>query len=163
MKKILVFSFLLGIGSLSYSNVSSSGNNEATMDITATIIKPLTVQSNGPLNFGSLLPGVIGTARSSFTLSGEENARVKITFDGLEAQEDNFEIPITSTSNSDSSFMVYFNCTDDSGKKINQGNKFVYLKSNGKLNLHIAASATPETDQAPGNYTGSIKMRAIYE
>lgn len=162
MKKILIFSFLLIASAISYSSLENS-TVESTMNITATIIKPLTVQSNGPLEFGTLLPGVLGAARSSFTIDGEENSRVKITFNGLEAEDDNFGVPITLDGSSNDSFMVYFNCTTDSQEKINQGNKYVYLTSMGKSNLHIAASATPDNRQTPGRYTGQITMRATYE
>lgn len=162
MKKILIFSFLLATSATSFSALENSAV-ESTMNITATIIKPLTVKSNGPLDFKTLLPGVLGSARSSFTIDGEENARVKITFDGLEASADNFGVPITLEGSSNDSFMVYFNCSTDSGEKVNQGNKFVNLTSMGKSTIHIAASTTPDNNQTPGKYTGQITMRATYE
>ncbi|MGL4865645.1 MAG: hypothetical protein ACRC4T_21320 [Cetobacterium sp.] len=162
MKKILIFSFLLATSAVSYSSLESS-SVESTMNITATIIKPLTVKTNGPLDFKTLLPGVLGSARSSFSITGEENTRVKITFDGLEADGDNFGVPITLEGSSNDSFMVYFNCSTDSGEKVNQGNKFVHLTSMGKSTIHVAASATPDDNQAPGRYSGHITMRATYE
>ena len=162
MKKKLIFSFLLATSIISYSSLENS-SVESTMNITATIIKPLTVKSDGPLNFNTLLPGVLGTARSSFTITGEENSKVKITFDGLEADGDNFGVPITLNGASEDSFMVYFNCTTDLKEKVNQENKYINLTSMGNSTMHIAASATPEKDQTPGQYTGQIRMRATYE
>ena len=162
MKKNLIFSFLLAATSVSYSALENSAV-ESTMNITATITKPLTVKSNGSLEFGTLLPGVLGAARSSFAIDGEENARVKITFDGLEADGDNFGVPITLDGSSNDSFMVYFNCSTDSGEKINQGNKFINLTPMGKSTVHVAASTTPDNRQTPGRYTGQITMRATYE
>ncbi|MCQ8213508.1 hypothetical protein NON08_13455 [Cetobacterium somerae] len=162
MKKILICSFLLAISSFSYSS-EEGYDAEATMNITATIIKPLTVQSNGPLEFGTLLPGTIGTSRSSFTIDGEKYSKVKITFDGLEPDGDNFEVPLKLDGSSNESFMVYFNCSTNSDEKVNQENKFINLTSMGKSTLHIAASTTLDADQTPGKYTGQITMRATYE
>ncbi|MEG0235384.1 MAG: hypothetical protein RR523_02215 [Cetobacterium sp.] len=162
MKKILIFSFLLAATSVTYSSLENSAV-ESTMNITATIIKPLTVQSNGPLEFGTLLPGVFGDARSTFTLKGEENSRVKITFENLTSSGATYSTPISLESRD--SFVVNFNCTptNNSGKYITSSDNIIPLDEKGELTLSIAASTTPRLNQTPGKYTGQITMRATYE
>ncbi|WP_281700308.1 hypothetical protein [Cetobacterium somerae] len=162
MKKILIFSFLLAATSISYSALENSAV-ESTMNITATIIKPLTVQSNGPLEFGTLLPGVFGDARSTFTLKGEENSRVKITFENLTSSGATYSTPISLESKD--SFLVNFNCTptNDSGRYVTSSDNTRFLDEKGELILNIAASTKPRVDQTPGQYTGQIRMRATYE
>lgn len=165
MKKVLIYSFLLAISSLSYSSLESSSAEDATMKVTATIIKPLTVQSNGPLDFGRILPGVQNAnAFSSFTIKGEENSKVKITFENLPSDGSSFTTPIYNRNNRDY-FDVTFNCTtpDEPGKFLNHTNNTITLNGAGENLLRIAATADTRPDQAPGQYVGQIRMRATYE
>ncbi|MHA4990715.1 hypothetical protein [Cetobacterium somerae] len=162
MKKILISSLLL-MSSLSYSSLENSAV-ESSMNITATIIKPLTVQSNGPLDFGNILPATTSHAYSSFTVKGEENANVKISFENLSSDGASFTVPLYNSNNSDS-FNITFNCTapNSPGNFLNHTNNVVTLTNNGEIALSIAATAQPRRDQTPGQYTGEFTMRATYE
>lgn len=161
MKKILIFSFLLTTSAISFSALENSAV-ESTMNITATIIKPLTVQAE-PLNFGRLIPGVFGQARSTFTLKGEKNSRVKITFENLTSNGATYSTPISLGSKDN--LMVNFNCTptNNSTRYVTSSDNIIPLDEKGELILNIAASTKPKVDQTPGQYTGQIRMRATYE
>ncbi|MGL5053925.1 MAG: hypothetical protein ACRC5W_10100 [Cetobacterium sp.] len=166
MKKILIFSFLLGITSLGYSDTGSS-SSEATMNITATVIKPLTIKSDGPLNFGILVAGNLNTARSTFSIEGDKNSSVKISFEGLTSNGATFTTPIYLTKNETvkDSLAINFNCTatDNSGIYITTNNNRILLDSNGKSKLNIAASVSTKPNQSAGEYSGQIKMKALYD
>ncbi|MEG2437773.1 MAG: hypothetical protein RSB17_06370, partial [Cetobacterium sp.] len=83
MKKYILFLFTL-FAITTFANESSNGNSEANMNVTATIIQPLTVISNGDLNFGKVLPGTPSAgAFSSFSIEGHPNSNVKISFSGI--------------------------------------------------------------------------------
>ena len=162
MKKILIFSFLLATSAISYSALDNSAV-ESTMNITATIIKPLTVQADGALDFGNILASSTSHAYSSFTVKGEENAKVKISFDNLSSDGSSFTVPIYS--NSKDFFNITFNCTtkNSPGNFLNHTNNTILLTDGGESTLSIAATAQPRKDQTPGKYTGQITMRATYE
>ncbi|MCQ9627455.1 hypothetical protein [Cetobacterium somerae] len=162
MKKILIFSFLLAATSISYSALENSAV-ESTMNITATIIKPLTVQVDGALDFGNILASSTSHAYSSFTVKGEENAKVKISFDNLSSDGSSFTVPIYS--NNKDFFNITFNCTakNNPGNLLNHTNNTIILTDGGENTLSIAATAQPRLNQTPGRYTGQITMRATYE
>lgn len=67
MKKILMFSFLLATSTISYSSLQNS-TVEGTLNTTATIITPLTIQADKDLDFGNVLPSAVNHAFSSFTI-----------------------------------------------------------------------------------------------
>lgn len=162
MKKILMFSFLLATSTISYSSLQNS-TVEGTMNITATIITPLTIQADKDLDFGNILPSAVNHAFSSFTIKGEKNARVKISFNDLASNGASFIVPIHN--NKGDYFDITFNCTpsNNPGDLLNHANNLVTLTDNGELILNIAATAQPRKDQTSGKYKGQITLRATYE
>lgn len=163
MNKFLIFGFLLVTSAVSYSSLKNSAI-ESTMLITATIIKPLTVRSNGDLDFGNILPTVSNHAYSGFTVKGEENTAVKISFGNLISDGASFVVPLYNNNNEDF-FDITFNCTTSNspGKFLNHADNVVALNNSGDIALNIAATAHPKKNQIPGQYKGQITMRATYE
>lgn len=160
MRKILMLSTLFGVVSLNL--LSNEGqSNQAIMQINAKVLKPLTVKADKDLEFGDILPGTFNQAFSSFSLQGESNSKVRITFEGVKSEGDSFRVPLK---NGNNTFTILFNCTqiNKPGEWITPGNDVIELSDSGKQILNIAASTDVSRDQAPGIYSGNFTLKARY-
>ncbi|MBC2851840.1 DUF4402 domain-containing protein [Cetobacterium sp. 8H] len=162
MKKNILFLFTL-FAMTTFANEISSGNSEANMNVTATVIQPLTVISNGDLNFGKVLPGAPSAgAFSSFSIEGHPDSNVKISFSGINrAGNYSYYSDLKSTS-TDDTLLLAFNCSPTGGGYL-PTNPSITLDSSGKYTLNVSANVQSRPDQTPAKYTGTIKLRAIYE
>lgn len=159
-KHILFLSLILSISSFSSANgADKNENSNEKMNITATVIEPLTVVSKGDINFGNILPGSVTSASSGYTITGEKDAKIEITFPGahkyLETETENaFSMPLTSTTTTDK-LPFAFN-TGTVGKNVT-------LDSNGKTEIYIPTTVSPRDNQTRGIYSGTITLRAVYQ
>lgn len=168
MKKLWCLIGILAMGTVLFAGEGTpAGNSEkqASMSVTAEVIKPLTVKSNGDINFGgNIIKGTYVIGNSSFAIEGEKNSQILISFDGAElGQNGNYEVRLDSKETSDV-LLTYFNATANTDSSNNQyidRNPIVTLGNDGKANINIAASMT--ANGAPGNYIGTFKLKALYQ
>lgn len=161
MKKNILFLFTVFAMTI-FANESSSGNSEANMNVTATIIQPLTVISNGDLDFGKMLPGTTNSAFSSFSIEGHLDSNVKISFSGIDRIGNYSYYSDLKSTTTDDTLVLAFNCSPTGGGYL-PTNPSITLDSNGKYILNVSANVQSRPNQTPAKYTGAIKLRATYE
>ncbi|MGL4999847.1 MAG: DUF4402 domain-containing protein [Cetobacterium sp.] len=80
MKKLLMLlSLTLAVSAFG----APQGNSEqsATMNISATVIKPLTIEKITDMEFGSIIQGSKANATSGYSIKGEAGQSIAITID----------------------------------------------------------------------------------
>ena len=118
------------------------GNAEksATMNINATVIRPLTVEAEN-MEFGRVIQGTEATATAKYTIKGEPNQAITITIDKpteLTNPTNKVNLPITLTHNEPN-----------------------VLDNSGDASFDINGSITPSNKHL-GAYTGTIVATVIY-
>ncbi|WP_297596064.1 DUF4402 domain-containing protein [uncultured Cetobacterium sp.] len=156
--------FLLFIifSTIAFSNENTTDNSKSIMNISATVIKPLTVSSNGDLNFGTLLPGASVPGFSSFSIEGEPNSRVDISFSGVDRVGNYSYYSDLKSLTTEDTLLLSFNCSPV-GEGYLSTNPSITLDSTGKYILNVSANIQSLATQTPAKYSGQIKIRAIYE
>lgn len=132
--------------------------NEAVMRITAEVVKPITVISNGDMHFGRIAQGESKSEDSSFTIKGHEHTDVNVTFPGT--TELNGMYSTSMVNGNGEKLEVLFNVYDMANKESNLSE--LKLDGNGRADVRIEATANATDIQAEGTYAGTITMRAIY-
>lgn len=168
MKKLWCLVGILAMGTVLFAEGGTPAGNaekKATMDVKAEVIKPLTVKSNGDINFGgNIIKGTYVVGNSSFAIEGEKSSQILISFDGAELGENgNYKVKLNSEETPDV-LLSYFNATANTDSANNQyidRNPIVTLGNDGKANINIAASMI--ANGAPGNYIGTFKLKALYQ
>ena len=150
MKKYIALLSLI-VSSLTFSS-ENSNDEKGTMNITAKVIRPLTVISNGDLKFGKILPEKYASAHSSYTVKGEPGATIDISFPKANKYApESYTMFLTNDTNDKLSF------------SFNHLQAPTTFDKTGELKIPIAASITTKKDQARGEYKGSITLRATYQ
>ncbi len=143
---------------------AQSGN----INVTATVLQPLTVTGARELGFGNVYPGVnkiIAVAdltSGKFTLDGHANAQVNISF----------TLPTNLTSGANtlsiSTWTGYRNTTDSpslGGTSFDPATPTTTTNLDaitGDLFVFLGATVSPSSSQAQGSYTATITMNAAY-
>lgn len=147
MKKLLGLTFVL-TSMVALSAPQGSKDETATMNITATVIEPLTVEAQ-PMAFGRIIKGIEGKATSTFTITGEEGAQV------------NFMIPASTDLTSkvgNKTMTVNFTTKNDGNFKRNgDGNGTLATGSN----IVTVTGTIPNTDQT-GTFEGTLVATVRY-
>ncbi|MGL6130528.1 MAG: hypothetical protein ACRCZ9_02800 [Fusobacteriaceae bacterium] len=143
MKKLLTL-LSLALTVSAFGAPTGNESKEATMNVTATVIKPLTIIVAQDMSFGTIIQGTEAKATGIYTLAGEPGAKVDIKTTFPEALSNNVsrsELPITFTAlNNDYS-----------------------LDNSGNLSVNINGSVTPTTATVTGLYEGTIVARVQYQ
>lgn len=158
MKKLL---FGLVFLNLFITNFASDKGEVAVMQVSGEILEPLTIRSNGDLDFGNILPGIpILDLKSSFSIKGEKNAKIIIKGSGKYGS-DSYRLDLTNERGSKMPFLYYYSINgvinpSEKGIPINLGN-------NGDLNVGITAGVRPDKNQDRGVYRGVLTLSARYD
>ncbi|MGL4970914.1 MAG: DUF4402 domain-containing protein [Cetobacterium sp.] len=144
MKKLLT---LLSLTLSMTAFAAPQGNSEktSTMDISATVIKPLNISVTQDMNFGRVIQGSSANATGTYKISGEPGQGISITTtlpEGLTNGVNKSLLPIT------------FN----SFTKNIEG-----LDSNGDFTFDITGTIVTNDSTPAGNYTGEIIARVQYQ
>jgi len=138
----------------------------ASISATATVNTPLTVTGVAPLAFGTVFPGLAkvvapaDAASGRFTILGQTNAEVSITFPGLPTNLTGpGSLPIgtytgehNNTNATGGTAFVPSAASTLAVLDAATGNRFVF----------IGATVTPGVAQTAGAYTGTITMNVVY-
>lgn len=125
--------------------------NEATMSITADVIKPITVISNGNLDFGRIIQGSNAGDSSSFTVKGQEYSNIKISYPGSNELYERSYSTMLANENGDTMEVVFNDFGDYA------------IDGTGQTTIEISATCSADDQQPLGKYNGFITMRATYE
>ncbi|WP_298065362.1 DUF4402 domain-containing protein [uncultured Cetobacterium sp.] len=142
MKKLLI---LLSLTTAITAFGAPHGNTEkaATMNVTATVIKPLTIVKTGDMDFGNIIQGTNTTADSGYTITGEKGQPIIITIDDS-----------VSLSNAMSKTPLVV------GIKTQLPNS---LDKDGNAHVSVQGFLTVPNNQTVGTYTGTLTARVQYQ
>lgn len=145
MKKLLI---LLSLTTAMTAFGAPQGNTEetATMNINATVIKPLTVSVIKSMEFGTVIQNNTATATGQYLIDGEPGEKVTVTTTFPEVLYNK-----TSRSNLPIQLNIPMPLT---GYTLNE---------DGKLPLSIHGSITPTKETPTGTYEGQITARVQYQ
>lgn len=164
MKRILLLAAMLSSVVLAQGETSSK--NEATMNISARVIKPLTVEKSGDLDFGTLVQGEFKGARAHFIVTGEPGEQVEVTYDGIQEYDENnnFIVPLSNEGNPEGKKLnANFNITISGVTQqtfVPEGRR-VTIGETGSAKLSVAGSMTANVP--PGSYSNSFTLKARYQ
>lgn len=141
--------------------------NNASIQATADVQQPVNVAGAADLAFGAVFPGVDKTmtvtdgGAGRWSVSGQSAASVELTF----------SLPAALTNGPNSlaigTYTGHWNNTVVSptgGTSFtpSAGATTATLGGAGQLYVYIGATVSPTTNQAAGNYTGSLSMTVAY-
>lgn len=142
MKKLLI---LLSLTTAMTAFGAPQGNSEdsATMNINATVIKPLTITAKD-MKFGTVIQGTRATATGEYTIDGEPGEKFEVTLSDLQSlkrtgSDDTLDISFAN-------FVIPHN-----------------LDGSGKASFNMVGTISPTNETLTGEYTGSITARVQYQ
>ncbi|MGL5622935.1 DUF4402 domain-containing protein [Cetobacterium sp.] len=139
MKKLLI---LLSL-TTAMTAFGVTSTDQATMNIKATVIKPLTIIAKN-MEFGTVIQGTKTTATGQYTIDGEPGEKFEVTLSNLSSlkrngSEDTLDISFNN-------FVIPHN-----------------LDNAGKASFDMVGTINPTTETVTGIYTGSITARVQYQ
>lgn len=142
MKKLLI---LLSLTTAMTAFGAPHGNTEeaATMNVTATVIKPLTIVKTGDMDFGNIIQGTNTTTDSGYTITGEKGQPIIVTID---------DSVLLSNEKARTSLVV--------GIKTQLPKS---LDTNGNANVSVQGFLNVPKEQHVGTYTGTLTARVQYQ
>ncbi|MCQ9628454.1 DUF4402 domain-containing protein [Cetobacterium somerae] len=142
MKKLLI---LLSLTTAMTAFGAPHGNTEeaATMNVTATVIKPLTIVKTGDMDFGNIIQGTNTTTDSGYTITGEKGQPIIVTID---------DSVLLSNEKAKTSLVV--------GIKTQLPKS---LDTNGNANVSVQGFLNVPKEQHVGTYTGTLTARVQYQ
>jgi hypothetical protein len=146
--------------------VAQAQTNNASIQATAVVQQPINVVGAVPLDFGNVFPGVNkavavtdGTA-GRFDVTGQASAPVSMSFvlPGNLSSGGNL-LPI-------GSWTGHHSPTNSPSGGTNfvpsAGSTASAFSGTGQLYVFVGATVSPASNQAAGNYSGSVQMTVIY-
>lgn len=154
----------LAVVTLCGVNVAAAQNN-AQINVSATVQTPITVTAANNLDFGNVFPGVNKTvavtdaAAGRFNVAGQASAPVSMTFvlpANLSAGAN--LLPIANwTGNHNTSA-----APTGTGFTPSAAATAATLSATGQLFVYVGAQVSPSVSQAAGNYTGTVQLTVVY-
>ena len=142
MKKLLILLSLTT--AMTAFGIAPQGNTveESNMDVTATVIKPLTVEAT-EMEFGRVIQGNNATASSNYKISGEKGELISVEIPST--------VELTSTTG------------DKMTATIEYQNLPTSIGANGSSIASVDGHLEVSSDQAVGTYTGTLTARVQYQ
>lgn len=118
------------------------GNTEksATMNIKATVIRPLNINKTGDMDFGKVIQGTTGTAESGYTITGEANQSIAVSIS-----------PLTTLTGTGPALPINLDYTLPTN-----------IDASGNANFNISGTIRPIVDTHIGSYSGQITATVLY-
>ena len=146
---------------------TAQAQNNATMNVTANVFRPITVAADRNLVFGNVFPGqgaqgmALGSpAAGHFSITGEPSASVSMAFVVSPLSQGANTLPLT--------LNATYNTVDNAG-----GTSIVTFVAptattlsggaSGQLFVYVAGTVTPAANQVAGSYSGTIQLTVIYQ
>jgi len=141
--------------------------NNASMNVTANVFRPITVAADRQLVFGNVFPGQgpqgmpLGSPTAGhFSITGEPSASVSMSLVVSPLSQGANTLPLT--------LNATYNPVDNAGGT--SITSFVAPTATslsggptGQLFVYMAGTVTPAANQAPGNYLGTIQLTVVYQ
>lgn len=153
---------VLGVGGAR----SASAQQSANANVTADVQQPIAVTKTHDLVFGTVFPGlnkaiaVTDAAAASFSIAGQANANVNMTF----------TLPATIAFNGNTMPIANWTARSNSTASSASGTDFTpsasatsaSLSGSGALHVFVGATAQPSVSQVAGAYSGTVTLTVVY-
>ncbi len=158
---------VLALALVAAGATTAQAQNNATMNVTANVFRPITVAADRNLVFGNVFPGqgaqgmALGSpAAGHFSITGEPSASVSMAFVVSPLSQGANTLPLT--------LNATYNTVDNAA-----GTSIVTFVAptattlsggaSGQLFVYVAGTVTPAANQVAGNYSGTIQLTVIYQ
>lgn len=159
MKKILV-----AAAALVWFAPSAAAQANASSNVTATVIKSLSITKDRDLAFGNVIQGATKEVQKGssndvgkFSIAGQPNANISISYDQITALASGVNsLPYTQG--------IAVNASDDSvgATDLAAGAGTVTLDGSGNAYVYLYGSVTAGASQATGDYTAPVQVTVNY-
>jgi len=158
---------VLALALVAAGAATAQAQNNATMNVTANVFRPITVAADRPLVFGNVFPGqgaqgmaLASPAAGHFSIAGEPSASVSMSFVVSPLSQGANTLPLT--------LNATYNAIDNAagasiGSFVTPTATTLSGGASGQLFVYVAGTVTPAANQAPGNYSGTIQLTVIYQ
>ena len=158
---------VLALALVAAGAATAQAQNNATMNVTANVFRPITVAADRPLVFGNVFPGqgaqgmaLASPAAGHFSIAGEPSASVSMSFVVSPLSQGANTLPLT--------LNATYNTIDNAagasiGSFVTPTATTLSGGASGQLFVYVAGTVTPAANQAPGNYSGTIQLTVIYQ
>ena len=158
---------VLALALVAAGAAAAQAQNNATMNVTANVFRPITVAADRPLVFGNVFPGqgaqgmaLASPAAGHFSIAGEPSASVSMSFVVSPLSQGANTLPLT--------LNATYNAIDNAagasiGSFVTPTATTLSGGASGQLFVYVAGTVTPAANQAPGNYSGTIQLTVIYQ
>lgn len=144
--------------------MTAQAQNNASLNVTASVQQPITVVAANALAFGNVFPGVAkaiplaSPSAGRFDVTGQANAPVNMTFvvpANLTLGANNLPITFTGSWNG---------INDPAGTAFtpSAAATAATFSATGTLFVFVGGTVTPVVSQAPGGYSGTVQMTVVY-
>ncbi|MEJ2539876.1 MAG: DUF4402 domain-containing protein [Gemmatimonadota bacterium] len=146
--------------------LAAAGQANDVVNVTASVLQPLTVDGAQDLRFGSVIPGVGRTVPPSdgvnagrFDITGEGALEVSLTFDlPTELSTGSDAMPITFDGNSAAYMNGSLATPLDFDPAVGTNAKL----DAGAMSVFIGGTVNPAFDQPAGDYNGTVTLTVAY-
>ena len=173
MNKKNGFAVLLAAGLVLCLADTTTAQEVASIQATATVVSSLTIVGTQGLVFGTVTPGTPTSIATSavgfagqFDVAGSASAELQLTFTlptALTESGSGATLPV-SFSSTDVTYanQVADNQTSPSGILNPNGPNAIRLSPTGAMLLWVGGTVTPSISQTGGNYTQSVMLTVVY-
>jgi len=158
---------VLALALVAAGAATGQAQNNATMNVTATVFRPITVAADRQLVFGNVFPGqgAQGMALASpsaghFSIAGEPSASVSMSWVVSPLSQGANTLPLSLSG-------TYNTIDNPAGWSLGAfaSSTAATLSGGalGQLFVYVIGTVTPAANQVPGNYTGTVQLTVIYQ
>jgi len=158
---------VLALALVAAGATTAQAQNNATMNVTANVFRPITVAADRNLVFGNVFPGqgaqgmALGSpAAGHFSITGEPSASVSMAFvvSPLSQGANTLPLSLSGTYNT-----VDLPAGSILGAFASPTAATLSGGATGQLFVYVVGTVTPAANQAPGNYTGTVQLTVVYQ
>ena len=158
---------VLALALVAAGAVTAQAQNNATMNVTANVFRPITVAADRQLVFRNVFPGqgaqgmaLASPAAGHFSIAGEPSASVSMSFVVSPLSQGANTLPLTLNA-------TYNTIDNPAGSSLGAfaSSTAATLSGGalGQLFVYVIGTVTPAANQVPGNYTGTVQLTVIYQ
>ncbi|MGL5760986.1 MAG: DUF4402 domain-containing protein [Cetobacterium sp.] len=150
-------SLILTLFLLTFSNIFSSNISEESMNINATVVKPLKVIHNGDINYGKVIQGSTHSTNGHiFIIYGEPGQNVDISLNDKNLNGFKKNISLFHEKSDSNILNVSLKNTNDDGKNTK-------LNEKGEYKYSFDTELTVPKNAPIGNYSGTLTMKVKFK
>jgi len=146
---------------------TAQAQNNASINVTANVFRPITVVADRNLVFGNVFPGqgpqgmaLASPSAGHFAITGEPSASVSMSWvvSPLSQGANTLPLSLSGTYNT-----VDLPAGSNLGAFASATAATLSGGATGQLFVYVVGTVTPAANQAPGNYTGTVQLTVIYQ